>query len=93
MIKPENKNQLLTNLKKARGSIEKVIEMVENEKYCLEVAQQLNASLGLLRSANSLMLKNHLQTCGAKKMASPNKKTRDEFVNELVRVFDVSSRK
>ena len=93
MILPENKKQLLTSLKKTRGSIDKVIQMVEGEGYCLDIAQQLNASLGLLRNANALMLKNHLQTCGAKKLGSGNKHIQDEFVEEFTRAFNVTSRK
>ncbi len=93
MILPENKTRLLTNLRKARGSVEKVIQMVERDAYCLDVAQQLNASMGLLRSANGTLLKNHLQTCGANRLGSSKKKVREEFVEEFVRAFDITSRK
>lgn len=67
--------------------------MVEEDRYCLDVAQQLNATLGILRNANATILKNHLQTCGGQKLASRDEKIREEFIEELVRTFDVSSRK
>ncbi|MCF7905660.1 metal-sensitive transcriptional regulator [Candidatus Gracilibacteria bacterium] len=93
MIASENKSRLLTNLKKSRGSVEKVIQMVESDAYCLDIAQQLNASMGLLRRANGMLLKNHLQTCGAHRLGSSKKKVRDEFVDEFIRAFDITSRK
>lgn len=31
-------------------------KMVEEDRYCMDIAQQTNAALGLLRSANALIL-------------------------------------
>lgn len=44
MIEPY-KRKLLTNLKKTRGLIETIEKMVEGDRYCMDIAQQINASL------------------------------------------------
>ena len=92
-MKDEAKKKVLLSLKKARGTIEKLIELVESDAYCIDVAQQVNAAMGLLRSANAKVLESHLQTCGYQKMSAKSQKTRDEFIAELMKAFDVSSRK
>ena len=67
--------------------------MIEEERYCLDIAQQINAALGVLRNANSTILKNHLQTCGGKKMVSKDEDVRNKFIEELIRTFGIASRK
>jgi CsoR family transcriptional regulator, copper-sensing transcriptional repressor len=67
--------------------------MVEDDVYCADIAQQINAAIGLLKNANNRLLENHIKCCGAKKLLSKNSKEVDAFVKELIRVRDVSTRK
>ena len=50
-------------LKTARGQIDAVIRMAEDDRYCVDVANQIEATLALLKKANLSILKNHLETC------------------------------
>lgn len=88
-----HKQSIQLAIKKAFGTLKKVESMVEDEAYCADVAQQVNAVIGLLKNVNNQLLENHLKCCGAKKLLSKNTKEVDEFVKELVRVWDVSTRK
>ena len=92
-MKSDHKSKLITALKKASGSLQKVQQMIEADAYCIDVMQQVNAVIGLLRNANNRILKNHLETCGHTKMSAKNKKVRDDFVLELMKALDISSRK
>lgn len=67
--------------------------MIEEDIYCANIAQQINASIWLLKSANNKLLEHHIKCCGAKKLLSKDKNEIDKFVKELVRVRDVSTRK
>lgn len=80
----EYHKQLILSIKKAQGTLNKVIEMVEEWKYCVDIAQQISASIGLLKGANTLLLKSHLQCCGKEKLTSKNEQERKEFIEELV---------
>jgi len=89
----ENKKAILTGIKKALGTIKKIETLVDQDQYCADIAQQVNAAIWLLKSVNNQLLENHIKCCGATKLLSKNKKDIDDFVKELVRVRDVSKRK
>lgn len=92
MIEPY-KAKLLTNLKKTRGLLETVEKMVENDRYCMDIAQQINASLGLMKSAKDLILQSHLNSCGSDKLTSPDKEEKEKFIQELMDIFHISHKK
>lgn len=55
--------KVLDLLKTARGQVEAVTRMVEDERYCIDVSKQIHASIALLKKANLLILKQHMNTC------------------------------
>ena len=85
--------ELLLNLKKATGTIAKVQKMVEEGEYCVDIATQVNAAIGLLKSVNNKLLENHLRCCGPKFLNSKNPTDVDAFIKELVRAREVTNRK
>lgn len=92
MIEP-HKTKLLTNLKKTRGLLETIEKMVIGDRYCMDIAQQLNASLGLMKSAKSLILESHLNSCAAHKLTSENSEEKEQFIQELMDIFHISHKK
>jgi DNA-binding FrmR family transcriptional regulator len=50
-------------LKTVRGQVDGIIRMVEGERYCIDVSKQMLASIALLRKANLVILKQHMNTC------------------------------
>lgn len=90
---PKNTAAVRLSVKKARGMLEKVETMLDEQRYCIDIAQQVNATIGLLRGMNKEILVSHLQTCGAHKLSSKVARVRDEFIEEVLRVTDVTSRK
>lgn len=55
--------EALNLLKTARGQIDGVIKMIEDERYCIDISKQLLSLISLLRKANVSILKKHLETC------------------------------
>jgi DNA-binding FrmR family transcriptional regulator len=53
----------LNLLKTARGQIDAVIRMTEEDRYCVDIANQILAVEALLKKANLTILKQHLNTC------------------------------
>ena len=53
----------LLKLKTARGQIDSVIKMIEDERYCLDISNQLMAVEALLNGANVDVLEGHIRTC------------------------------
>jgi DNA-binding FrmR family transcriptional regulator len=59
---PESR-KALDLLKTVRGQVEAVVRMVEEDRYCIDVSRQVLASIALLRKANLLILRQHMDTC------------------------------
>jgi DNA-binding FrmR family transcriptional regulator len=72
---------VVNRLKTARGHLNGVIAMVENEAYCPDVMKQLSAVQGLVEGASRMMLRRHLETCVAKAMLQGRT---EEIVDELM---------
>ena len=79
------KKNLLHRLKIAKGHLEKVIEMVEKEVYCLDIIQQTRAVESALKKVDEILLENHLKTCVRKAIITD--KNVDEKVKEVIEVF------
>ena len=50
-------------LKTARGQIEGILKMVEEDKYCIDILTQISASNSALKSVALLLLDDHLNHC------------------------------
>lgn len=59
----ETKEDLLRRLARARGQVEGIARMIEDERYCPDVLQQFTAVHSALKSAEKLLLANHLERC------------------------------
>ena len=75
----------LTLLKTAKGQVEAAIRMMEGDRYCIDVSKQILASSALLRKANIVVLRQHIDSCvmdavGTDKAA--------EKVEEIARILE-----
>ncbi|MEK7168522.1 MAG: metal-sensing transcriptional repressor [Patescibacteria group bacterium] len=78
------KTNILHRLKIAKGHLEKVINMVEGDEYCINIVHQLLAVESALRNTDELVLENHLKTCVAD---SIKKGDSDEAIKEVMEVL------
>lgn len=81
-----NKQKTLINFKKAQSLISKIIKMVEDDEYCIDIMQQNLAVIGLLKSAHQMLMENHLNACFKTAMASKNEKRKQEMIQEILKV-------
>lgn len=58
-----NKQKVSQLLKTARGQIDAVLAMIEDDRYCLDISQQVMAAQALLGRANKEILTAHLTHC------------------------------
>jgi len=92
-MKKEHSDCLKTAVRKSAGMIKRVEKLVDDGAYCVDIVQQVNATIGLLKSINTKLLESHIKCCWSKKLLSKDPKEVDAFVKELVRTRDVSTRK
>lgn len=50
-------------LKTSKGQIEGIVKMIEEGRYCVDVSNQIIAAQSLLKKANLLILKQHMNHC------------------------------
>ena len=76
-----DKDKITARLKTARGQLDGILKMVEEDRYCMDISHQLMATEAILNKANKEILTAHLKGCvtGAKTDAE-----REEKVDELV---------
>ena len=53
----------LPRLRRVEGQVRGLQQMIEAERYCVEVAQQINAVIAALRRVQADMLRDHLRAC------------------------------
>ena len=85
MYRPKDtQERILHRLKISAGHLKKVIKMVENDEYCIDVIHQSQAVQCALQEADSLVLENHLKTCAANAIRDGKQ---EEAIKELMNVF------
>lgn len=83
----DTKSRILHRLKIARGHLEKVIQMAENDSYCIDIVHQSLAVSSALKSTNELILENHLKTCVSNSIKSGND---EHVIDEVISVIKKS---
>ncbi len=83
----------LIALKKAKTSLEKVIKMLEDEKYCIDIIQQNLAVIWLLKSANLWMLEWHMNCCVKKAVNSQNEEEINTKMQEILKIVQIAQNK
>ena len=67
MYKPKNvQERIVHRLKISVGQLKRVVKMVEENDYCIDILHQSQAVQKALRQTDNLILENHLHTCAAK---------------------------
>ncbi len=91
MIEPF-KQKTLARLKKAKGQIEGITKMVNEEKYCVDIITQVLALEGSLKAVSHLILESHLNTCGEHKLNSKDSKVKEAFIQEIMKIVEFTGR-
>jgi CsoR family transcriptional regulator, copper-sensing transcriptional repressor len=84
--------ETIINFKKAHSHLGKIIKMVENGEYCIDIMQQNLAVIGLLKSAHQMLMENHLKTCFSRAIKSGDEKKKEEMIKEILKVMNMFNR-
>lgn len=58
-----NHEKIARRLKTARGQIDGLLKMIEEDRYCIDISNQLLATQAILRNINKEVLHAHLGCC------------------------------
>lgn len=80
-----DKKQVIRLLKTARGQIDGILKMIEDDRYCIDISTQLMAATSVLQRANKEVLSAHLKSCVAH---AESQEEIDEKVDEFIRTME-----
>ena len=86
-----DKENILIRLRKMEGQFKGIQKMVEQDKYCVDVLNQLYSIIAGTQKVATIILKDHIQGC-VKDAVTRNDRAED-YVNELVEVVERYTRK
>ena len=89
---PNRRSHVLNRLKSIDGHLRGVMRMVEDDAYCIDVIQQLQAVQGAVGRVASVLLEDHLQTCVTHAIQGNDSDERTRVIGELLRLFDAGAR-
>ena len=80
-----DKKQVTRLLKTARGQIDGILKMVEEDRYCIDISHQIMASEAILKRANKEVLKAHMTHCVHDAV---NSEDCDQKIEEMIKVLE-----
>jgi len=71
-------------LKTAKGQIDGILKMVEEDRYCIDISNQILSTNALLRKANKEILAAHMRHCVKEAIEDNN----NEKIEEMIKIID-----
>lgn len=78
------KRKIIHRLKITRGHLDRVVAMVENGDYCVDIVHQSIAVQAALKKVDEEVLRNHMETCVANSIKRGKSK---EVIDEVMKVI------
>ena len=75
-------------LKTARGQIDGVLKMIEDNRYCMDIMMQLQAVESLVHKAQREVLRGHLSGWGQDAFETGDQNEREQKIAEIIKLLD-----
>ena len=75
-------------LRTARGQLEGVLKMIEDDRYCMDIVTQLQAVESLVHKAQREVLRGHLFGCVQDAFESGDEQAREGKIDEIIKLLD-----
>jgi DNA-binding FrmR family transcriptional regulator len=72
-------------LKTARGQIDGILKMIEEDRYCIDISNQVLAAEAMLKKANREIIKGHMEGCIKEALESDDG---DKKIEEFLQTLD-----
>lgn len=86
-ITEERKIELLNRLSRIDGQIKGMKQMIGDDRYCLDILQQVSSTFEALRGVSKVLMRNYLEICATKALQSKRKERQEEIYNELMDII------
>lgn len=86
-----DKSALVNRLKSIAGHVNGVATMVDQDRYCIDVIKQIQATQAALAKVSEMILDNHLHTCLTTAIRGDDPAERERVLAEISEVFSVKN--
>ncbi len=86
----EEKTAIRNRLRRIEGQVRGIAQMVEDDRYCIDILTQMQAVKSALARVESAVLKNHAACCVSEAIASGDEAEQRTKFNELVDLIERS---
>lgn len=83
-----DKSSVLRLVKTARGQVESVLKMIDDDRYCMDIANQMAAAESLIHRARREVMKAHLDGCVCEAFDSGDPEERSKKLDEILKLLD-----
>ena len=90
MVNEETKKDASARLKRIEGQVRGIAKMVDNEKYCIDIINQITAAEKALNGVSKIIMKRHVESCVTEAI---RKGQGQEKINELIETLYKYGRK
>lgn len=80
-----DKSQVTRLLKTARGQIEGILKMIDDDRYCVDISNQIMATQAILKRANKEIIGAHMKHCVHDALEHDDA---DQKIEEMIDVID-----
>ena len=87
-----DKNKVERLLKTARGQIDGVLKMIDEDKYCVDIAHQIMAAQAILKKANKEIIHAHMEGCVAEAFEAGDSQEKTAKMDEILELMDSLSK-
>ena len=93
MAQPTTVQQdVINRLRSVAGHINGVTRMVEEDQYCIDIINQIQAVQAALNKVSLLVLDNHMHTCVTEAIRSDDLAERERVLGEIREVFEARAK-
>ncbi|WP_242941226.1 metal-sensing transcriptional repressor [Sporobacter termitidis] len=85
MVSHKDDSEVMNSLKTARGQIDGILKMIDEERYCIDISKQIFAVQSLLKKANMKILKDHMHSCV---LSAVSEGSGDEKIDEIIYILE-----
>jgi DNA-binding FrmR family transcriptional regulator len=90
-VRPDSQG-IVNRLRRIEGQVRGIAQMVEEDRYCIDILTQVQAVKAALGRAESEILKRHAACCVAEAIASGDENEQHAKFSELVDLFERAKR-
>jgi len=83
----EKRKRLVTRLRRIEGQIRGLQRMIEEERYCGDVLDQIHSVQKALQSTGKVITRNHLETCVTDALRSGDDEAAEDTYDEMMELL------